>query len=98
MIVDGFPRTKEQLKWLLHSSYASTRPVQVEIRFLFANDEMHAARMETRLADCKTEDERKFLEERFKSDRFSFINVMNQAKEMASSDKYPTLTIREIDL
>ena len=98
MITDGFPRTEEQLKWLLNSSYVSSNNVMVEIRFLFADEVELSKRQAERLSKCTSDVDRKFLQERMNKDRSSFIQVQQGVKRMLESGDYPKLSSIEVNV
>jgi len=98
VIVDGFPRTKEQLEWLMNSSYVSMRPVDVEIRFLYANEDDLIHRRAERIAKCETEEAAAALRQRFECDKESFIKVYERTTKMIKSDQHNGFTMREIEV
>lgn len=98
IIIDGFPRTTQQLEWLLNSSYANMRPVDIEIRFLYTNEEDLTLRREERLAGCQSIPERIALEQRFDCDKESFIKIYEQTKKIIATNKRNNFTMREIEV
>jgi len=95
LIIDGFPRTSEQMSWLVLSSYASTVPVEIEMRFLYADAGDIVCRRNKRLEMCKTNDARLALEQRFENDASSFIQVYEKTKEIINLGRHELVTMKE---
>ena len=99
IIVDGFPRTDLQVQWLLLSSFASMRAIDIEVRFLYPDECELVNRRRQRLNLCDGENSRKALEQRFVSDRAMFIQVFNEVLKSVKSGKFDgKLTMKEIDI
>ena len=90
LISDAFPRNVQQLKWLLHSSYASNHTIGIEIRFLYVDELVHGVRLKQRLDACKTKDECEFLRQRHETDRHGVVSVFEEASKMIN----PAIIVR----
>ncbi|MCK5612600.1 hypothetical protein KAR91_62590 [Candidatus Pacearchaeota archaeon] len=98
LISDAFPRNVQQLKWLLHSSYASNHTIGIEIRFLYVDELVHGVRLKQRLDACKTKDECEFLRQRHETDRHGVVSVFEEASKMIKSKAYVNLSMRKVDV
>ena len=91
VILDGFPRTKEQLQWLMLSSHVSKKDVEVEVHILYADEVELEIRQRKRISE--NPDESKLMAERIKSD-YSLFTTMNEELNFCCSN-YPRFSIKE---
>ena len=98
VITDSFPRKPQQLLWLMNSSFASTRNVNVEMRFLYVDENDHKDRISGRMALCGSSEEKEFLQQRIDTDRASMIEIHQLTKKMIASGNYKALSIKEMQI
>ena len=91
MILDGFPRTKEQLQWLMLSSWVSKHSIDVEVHILYTDEVELEIRQRKRISE--NPDESKLMAERIKSD-YSLFTTMNEELNFCCSN-YPRFSIKE---
>lgn len=96
LLIDGFPRTREQIHWLMLSSFASTRSIPVHITALYVSDEVHNERLNKRKMENPMEAD--LVEKRATKDVALLIGVTQELKNLRSEGKYPQLSFKELDL
>ncbi len=98
VILDGFPRTKDQFYWLIHSSFASSRTISVELKFCFVDEDIMRERMESRIR--QNPEEEVLLLRRNQKDVALLKDVYSEARRVLDSRSkgHDGLSLTEVNL
>ena len=96
VILDGFPRTKEQFEWLMYSSIVSTKTIEVEIDFLWTADGIIEERIAKRTKE--NPDEKDLIIARIHSDAAMLSTLWSTAKDIVDNESFKNLKINEINV
>lgn len=88
LILDGFPRTKEQVQWLLNSCIATTHPYNAEFhfQFLFPNEDQINERITMRSANPG--EDLGLLKKRLATDVHKVIAVQQEINRYKATGNY----------
>jgi len=96
IIIDGFPRTKEQFEWFMLSSLVGSKNSPVEIVYLSVAEGVLESRINRRRVDCVSSASMRLLDARVKKDAALMMQVHDAIQK--SKYKYPNLIFKELEL
>lgn len=95
LIIDGVPRTKDQFHWLMLSSPAGIKHIPIEMRFLYAADEVVEERLRERMR--LNPEEVNLIAIRATKDLALHKSVVEEVAKAIYEETYPNLTTKEVN-